>query len=87
MSRWRLVGAVLANIKPMGLDSVSTEDGTVSIGYLLRLVCSDYAKGILYVRRALHCTDWLLLEQSWNSRCWPAQLFVTELDSTILLSR
>jgi len=63
-----------------GPFSVSSEDGNVSIGYLLtrRLVCSDYAKGSLYVRRALHCIDWLHLEQSWNSRCWRAQLFVTE---------
>jgi len=38
----------------------------------------DYVKGSLYVRRALHCTDLLLLGQSWNWRCWRAQLFVTE---------
>ena len=41
---------------------------------LLRLC----VKGSLYVRRALHCTYWLLFGQSWNCMCWRAQLFVFE---------
>ena len=38
----------------------------------------DCVKGSLHVRRALHCTDWLPLGQSWNWRCWRAQFFVNE---------
>ena len=36
------------------------------------------ARGSLYLRRALHCTDWLLLGQSLNPWCWRAYFFVTE---------
>jgi len=38
----------------------------------------DCVKGSLDVRRALHCTDLLLLKQSWNWKCQRAQVFVTE---------